>query len=69
VGPAPDGRDRAAEANLVLGHIGGYGGFRSAIWYAPNSDLVIAVGLNQSLVDPNDLAAAVLDQMLTAIGR
>jgi D-alanyl-D-alanine carboxypeptidase len=69
LGPAPDGRDRAAEANLVLGHIGGYGGFRSAIWYAPNSDLVIAVGLNQSLADPNDLAADVLDQLLTAMGR
>ena len=69
VGPAPDGRSRPADANLVLGHIGGYGGFRSAIWYAPSSDLVIAVGLNQSLADPNDLAAAALDQLLAAMGR
>jgi CubicO group peptidase (beta-lactamase class C family) len=69
VGPAPDGSQRPAAANLVLGHIGGYGGFRSALWYAPDSGVVIAVGLNQAQVDPNDLAARVLDRVLVDLGQ
>lgn len=69
LGNAPGGQQRTAEAALVLGHIGGYGGFRSAIWYAPDSDVVIAIGLNQSQADPNDLAAPVLDRVLAALGR
>jgi hypothetical protein len=53
----------------VLGHIGGYGGFRSVLWYAPESGVVIAIGLNQAQTDPNDLAAAVLDRVLSGMGR
>ncbi len=64
IGPAADGQPRPQSANLVLGHIGGYGGFRSALWYAPQSGVVIAVGINQAQTDPNDLAAAVLDRVL-----
>ncbi|HEU5087762.1 MAG TPA: serine hydrolase domain-containing protein, partial [Roseiflexaceae bacterium] len=69
IGPDPDGNPRPENANVVLGHIGGYGGFRSAVWYAPDSDIVIAVGLNQAQTDPNDLAADVLDRVLRGLGR
>jgi D-alanyl-D-alanine carboxypeptidase len=63
-----EGQQLASEAGLVLGHIGGYGGFRAALWYAPESNVVIALSLNQAQVDPNDLATSVLDAMLGRIG-
>jgi D-alanyl-D-alanine carboxypeptidase len=66
IGRAPEGQARSEDANLVLGHIGGYGGFRSALWYAPESGVVIAVGLNQAWVDPNELAGAALGRVLSA---
>jgi peptidoglycan/LPS O-acetylase OafA/YrhL/CubicO group peptidase (beta-lactamase class C family) len=69
IGPAANGDQRPAATNLVLGHIGGYGGFRSILWYAPDSGVVIAIGLNQAQTDPNDLAAAVLDNVLLGIGK
>jgi D-alanyl-D-alanine carboxypeptidase len=69
IGPAANGAERPVNANLVLGHIGGYGGFRSVLWYAPDSGVVIAIGLNQAQTDPNDLAAAVLDRVLASIGQ
>jgi peptidoglycan/LPS O-acetylase OafA/YrhL/CubicO group peptidase (beta-lactamase class C family) len=62
------GQPRSPEAGLVLGHIGGYSGFRAALWYAPESNVVIALSLNQAQVDPNDLATHVLDAMLARIG-
>ena len=64
IGAAPDGEQRPADAGLVLGHIGGYGGFRAALWYAADSGAVIAIGLNQAQTDPNELAAAVLERVL-----
>ncbi|HEX5692047.1 MAG TPA: serine hydrolase, partial [Roseiflexaceae bacterium] len=69
IGSAANGAERPADANRVLGHIGGYGGFRAALWYAPDSGVVIAIGLNQAQADPNDLAAAVLDHVLASTGR
>jgi peptidoglycan/LPS O-acetylase OafA/YrhL/CubicO group peptidase (beta-lactamase class C family) len=69
IGAAANGDQRPENANLVLGHIGGYGGFRSALWYAPDSGVVIAVGLNQAQTDPNHLAAAALDRVLVSMGR
>jgi D-alanyl-D-alanine carboxypeptidase len=69
IGPAANGDQRPAAANLVLGHIGGYGGFRSILWYAPDSGVVIAIGLNQAQTDPNNLAAAVLDNLLLGMGK
>jgi peptidoglycan/LPS O-acetylase OafA/YrhL/CubicO group peptidase (beta-lactamase class C family) len=69
IGPAANGEQRAVNANLVLGHIGGYGGFRSALWYAPESGVVIAIGLNQAQTDPNGLAADVLDRVLLSLDQ
>jgi len=69
VGPAPDGSARPAAASTVLGHIGGFGGFRSAVWYVPESGITIALGFNQAAADPNRLASRVLQAILTAQGR
>lgn len=69
IGAAADGAERPEAANLVLGHIGGYGGFRAALWYAPDSGVVIVVGLNQAQTDPNDLSAAALDRVLASMGQ
>jgi len=69
IGPAATGEQRPDAANLVLGHIGGYGGFRSVLWYAQDSGVVIAIGLNQAQTDPNDLAAEVLDRVLVSVGQ
>jgi D-alanyl-D-alanine carboxypeptidase len=69
IGPAANGEQRPDASNLVLGHIGGYGGLRSVLWYAPDSGVVIAIGLNQAQTDPNDLAAMVLDRVLASLGQ
>ena len=69
VGPGPDGQARPPEVSTVLGHTGGWGGFRSAVWYAPESGITLALGLNQSDTDPNILATQVVDAILTQQGR
>ena len=69
IGRAANGEQRPADAALVLGHIGGYGGFRSALWYAPDSGVLITISLTQAQTDPNDLAASVLDRMLAGMGQ
>lgn len=58
-----------ADTGRVFGHIGGYGGFRAALWYAPESQVLIALGVNQSSTDPNDLATKVFDTLLAAQGQ
>lgn len=69
VGPGPDGQPRAAEIRTVVGHTGGFAGFRSVLWWAPESGITIALGLNQSDTDPNILATAAFDAILTHQGR
>jgi D-alanyl-D-alanine carboxypeptidase len=54
------------EQSIVYGHIGGFGGFRSATWYAPTSGITIAINVNQASTDPNILAAQILDAALAA---
>jgi hypothetical protein len=53
----------------VVGHIGGFGGFRSALWTAPESGIAIALGMNQGAINPNILAARVFDAILRAQER
>jgi hypothetical protein len=53
----------------VVGHIGGFGGFRSAVWSAPESGITIALGVNQAATDPNILATKAFDAILTHQGR
>jgi len=69
VGSAANGRPRPAAASTVMGHIGGFGGFRSAVWFAPESGITIALGVNQAATDPNTLATRVFDAILTHQGR
>jgi D-alanyl-D-alanine carboxypeptidase len=69
VGPDARGRARPATASTVLGHIGGFGGFRSALWYAPESGITIALGMNQGATDPNILATRALQAVLVSQGR
>ena len=69
VAPAPDNGPRPESLSTVLGHIGGFGGFRSALWYAPDGGTTIALAINQSDNDPNVLATALLEVVLSSQGR
>jgi D-alanyl-D-alanine carboxypeptidase len=69
VGPGPDGEERAPDASRVVGHIGGFGGFRAALWYAPESGTLVALSVNQAAIDPNLLATRVYDALLRQQGR
>ena len=69
VGPDASGRARPAAVSAVLGHTGGFGGFRSVLWHAPESGVTIALGENQGATDPNILATSVLDAVLRSQGR
>jgi peptidoglycan/LPS O-acetylase OafA/YrhL/CubicO group peptidase (beta-lactamase class C family) len=69
VGPGPDGEERAADASRVVGHIGGFGGFRAALWYHPESGTLLALSVNQAAIDPNLLATQVYDALLRQQGR
>ena len=60
---------RAPAASRVMGHIGGFGGFRSALWSSPEQGITIALGVNQGSTDPNALATRVWDAILTAQDR
>jgi peptidoglycan/LPS O-acetylase OafA/YrhL/CubicO group peptidase (beta-lactamase class C family) len=55
----------SGEASRVVGHIGGFGGFRAAVWYAPESQMLLALSVNQAATDPNDLATRILQALLT----
>jgi CubicO group peptidase (beta-lactamase class C family) len=69
VGPDAQGRARPKSASIVMGHIGGFGGFRSALWHEPESDITIALGMNQGATDPNILATRVFKAILLSQGR
>lgn len=69
VGKGPDGSARPAAASTVVGHIGGFGGFRSAVWATPQGEIVVSLGVNQGATDPNILATEVFDAILTHQGR
>jgi D-alanyl-D-alanine carboxypeptidase len=69
VGPDKTGQERSPALRTVLGHTGGFGGFRSVLWHAPETGITIALGENQGATDPNILATQVLDAVLTSQGR
>ncbi|MBC8160349.1 MAG: beta-lactamase family protein [Roseiflexaceae bacterium] len=64
VGPDAYGQPQPKAASTVVGHIGGFGGFRSALWTAPVNGITIALGVNQGATDPNILATRVFDAVL-----
>ena len=69
VGAGPDGEMRPDEVRTVFGHIGGIAGFRSAAWWAPESQITLALSINQADIDPNLLARDAFDAILTWQGR
>lgn len=48
----------------VIGHTGGGIGYSSALWYAPEHDLAIAVLVNDSVAEPQDLAELLLRRVV-----
>ncbi len=60
---------RAPVQSTVYGHIGGFGGFRSAVWHAPDSGVTLALGVNQGSTNPNILAQNVFATVLDSIGQ
>lgn len=48
----------------VVGHTGGGIGYSSSLWYAPEHDLAIAVLVNDSVAEPQDLAELLLRRLL-----
>ena len=52
----------------MLGHGGFTIGTRSALWYAPEADVVVAVLANDAKADPHDLAELVIRARLTGHG-
>lgn len=69
VGPGPDGSPRPAEASTAYGHIGGFGGFRTALWHVPERDITVTVAVNQFVTDPNAIPTQALDAVLAAQGE
>jgi CubicO group peptidase (beta-lactamase class C family)/peptidoglycan/LPS O-acetylase OafA/YrhL len=69
VGSDAEGQARESDIGQVIGHIGGFGGFRSALWYDSEREILIALDVNQAATDPNDLAARVLDTILGHQGQ
>jgi D-alanyl-D-alanine carboxypeptidase len=52
----------------MLGHGGFTIGTRSALWYAPDADVVVAVLANDSQADPRDLAELVIRARMSGSG-
>ncbi|HEU5101217.1 MAG TPA: serine hydrolase [Roseiflexaceae bacterium] len=69
IGRDAHGQARPALASTVLGHTGGFAGFRSALWYEPASGITIALGMNQGATDPNILATLVMQAIVDWQGR
>lgn len=68
IDPGPEDAPRDQELGRVIGHIGGFGGFRGALWYGVESEILIALDVNQAATDPNDFATLVLDLILAHQG-
>jgi D-alanyl-D-alanine carboxypeptidase len=52
----------------VVGHTGGMIGYATVVWYAPEHDLAIAVLVNASEGEPEDLAQLLMREILRAEG-
>jgi D-alanyl-D-alanine carboxypeptidase len=64
IAPLPDGQPRPEAQGMVRGHTGGLTGYRTAMWYLPDSGITIVVGLNQMFIDPNILVTDTMDTLL-----
>nr|PZN29822.1 MAG: hypothetical protein DIU80_08680 [Chloroflexota bacterium] len=54
---------------VVYGHTGMLGGYRTALWYAPDSGVAVVAALNLHSADPRGLAAEALAAALSQAGR
>jgi D-alanyl-D-alanine carboxypeptidase len=63
------GHVRPIEVSRVMGHTGGFGGFRTVLWHAPESGITIALAMNQGATDPNILATRTFNAILVSQGR
>jgi peptidoglycan/LPS O-acetylase OafA/YrhL/CubicO group peptidase (beta-lactamase class C family) len=61
---SPDAGEKFSTSVNVIGHIGGFGGFRTALWYAPESNILVVLSVNQAAVDPNELVVPIFEAML-----
>ena len=60
---------RSGDASAVVyGHTGMLGGYRTALWYAPDSGITVVVLLNLHSANPTPLAAQALAAALAAVG-
>jgi hypothetical protein len=59
----------AAATRRVIGHIGGFAGFRAALWYAPEDGMLVTLSINQASTDPNKLATQVFGAILARQGQ
>jgi D-alanyl-D-alanine carboxypeptidase len=62
--PVAAGQPGEAATRHVIGHIGGFGGFRAALWYTPEDDMLVALSVNQASTDPNKLATQVFSALV-----
>lgn len=69
VGPGPNRQPRPASLTTALGHIGGVGGYRAAVWYFPEQKITIVAGFNEANVNPVVLPTDILDAVLTYQGK
>jgi D-alanyl-D-alanine carboxypeptidase len=53
----------STQPTLVRGHTGALMGYRTALWYAPDSGITIAVALNQMLAEPDIVATRTFDAL------
>jgi D-alanyl-D-alanine carboxypeptidase len=68
-GRRANGQERAMSTITAIGHIGGVGGYRAAVWYLPESNITIAAGFNEANVDPIQVPTRVLDAVLSYKGQ
>jgi CubicO group peptidase (beta-lactamase class C family) len=60
----PDAGEKSSTPVDVIGHIGGFGGFRSALWYVPASGILVILSVNQADIDPNELVVPIFEAIL-----
>lgn len=58
--PGPNGQPLPAKFGVVLGHTGALAGYRSAMWYVPDTGITIVAGINQIYADPNVVITGLL---------
>jgi D-alanyl-D-alanine carboxypeptidase len=69
IGPDAYGQPRPEVLGMVRGHSGALTGYRTAMWYLPESGITVVAGVNQMYYDPNIIVTDAIDAILTHTGR